>query len=262
MIRRRATAVVRPPGARPPARRKRGVAAVRAVRDRRALQDRATSAAEVRELGEPAPLHEHEALASLAQDLQVERLVRMHAEEHDVALAPQALEELEHEADVAVLDRELRLVEQVHERPRRDPARSQQERRHGAPIGAHLVRLVVVDRKPVALAVADPVHVAAVDQHAARGRRVAAGEKLEQRRLAGAVRAHDADRPRRVDGEIRRQRERLATRPAAARNSASRALRREPAEPPSIDPQPAPARARVVAQRPPQTRCARSAPAA
>jgi hypothetical protein len=40
----------------------------------------------------------------------------VHAQEDDVALVAQPPEEVEHEADVAVLDGELRLVEEVDER--------------------------------------------------------------------------------------------------------------------------------------------------
>ena len=43
-------------------------------------------------------------------------LVRVHAEEHQPSFAAQPAEEVEHEADVAVLGVELRLVEEVHER--------------------------------------------------------------------------------------------------------------------------------------------------
>src|SRR3546814_1981845 len=46
--------------------------------------------------GVPA-LHEHEALADLAQDLEVEVLVRVQAQEHHAALGAQAAEEVEHE---------------------------------------------------------------------------------------------------------------------------------------------------------------------
>ena len=61
-------------------------------------------------------LHEDEALADLAQQLDVVRLVGMQADEHHPALVPQAAEEVEHEADVAVLRVELRLVEEVDQR--------------------------------------------------------------------------------------------------------------------------------------------------
>ncbi len=59
-------------------------------------------------------------------------------------------------------------------------------------------------RSPVAHA----VDVLAGDQHPARRRPVAAGDELEQRRLARPVRPHDADDRRRGDREIGVQRER------------------------------------------------------
>src|SRR4051812_10301902 len=73
---------------------------------------------EVRELRDVAAVDEQEASAHLAQDLEVERLVRVHAQEDDVAFVAQPPEEIQHEADVAVLDRELRLVEEMDEGPR------------------------------------------------------------------------------------------------------------------------------------------------
>ena len=76
------------------------------------------------------PLHEQEALADLAQDLELERRRRVQAHEHQPALAAQPAEEIQHEADVAVLGVELRLVEQVHQRIGA-ARRLQQERRLG-----------------------------------------------------------------------------------------------------------------------------------
>ncbi len=73
-----------------------------------------------------------------------------------------------------------------------------------------------MNREPVALAIADAMDVAPFDQHAARARAVAAGDELEQRRLAGAIGTEQTDRARRVDGEIRFEAEGLAARPAGA----------------------------------------------
>src|SRR3546814_14465830 len=67
-------------------------------------------------MGQLPALHEHEALADLAQDLEVEVLVRVQAQEHHAALGAQAAEEVEHEADIAVLGVELWFVEQVDQR--------------------------------------------------------------------------------------------------------------------------------------------------
>ena len=50
-----------------------------------------------------------------------------------------------------------------------------------------------MDGEAVALAVAHALHVLPGHHDAARRRRVGAGDHLEQRGLAGAVRAHDAD---------------------------------------------------------------------
>ena len=47
----------------------------------------------------------------------MERLVGVQTHEHHVPLCAQLREEREHEADVTVGDGELRLVEEVHERP-------------------------------------------------------------------------------------------------------------------------------------------------
>ena len=58
------------------------------------------------------------------QDVEVPALVRMQAQEHEPPVAPQPPEEIQHEADVAVLRVELRLVEEVHVRRRRSRARS------------------------------------------------------------------------------------------------------------------------------------------
>ena len=85
----------------------------------------------------------------------------MQAHEDQPALGAQPAEEVQHEADVAVLGVELRLVEQVDQRHRRvralaagRPARALRKR-------AHLVGLVVVDRQPVALALPHAVDVLA-----------------------------------------------------------------------------------------------------
>ena len=61
-------------------------------------------------------VHEHLAIADFVQDIQVHRVVRVQAEEHQPAVVAQAAEEVEHEADVAVLCVELGFVEQVHQR--------------------------------------------------------------------------------------------------------------------------------------------------
>ena len=67
----------------------------------------------VRHPRHPAAGDEQESPAALAQDVQVVRLFRVQAEEHQPALVAQLAEEIEHEADVAVLRVELRLVEQM-----------------------------------------------------------------------------------------------------------------------------------------------------
>ena len=95
--------------------------------------------------------HKHELLADLAQDIDVIGLLRMHAQEHQPLALTQRTEEIQHEADVPVLDRELRLIEEVNERPRaagvlEHPRRSRLAKR------AHLVRLMIVDCEAVALA--------------------------------------------------------------------------------------------------------------
>ena len=71
--------------------------------DSRAPRDRPPARRSDANWRDPPLPHEDEALADLAQDLEVERLVRMHAQEHHVALLAQRAEEIEHEADVAVL---------------------------------------------------------------------------------------------------------------------------------------------------------------
>src|SRR5690606_36254176 len=58
---------------------------------------------------EPALVHEDEPPAQLLEDLDMVGLVRVEADEHHLALVAQAAEEIEHEADVAVLHAELRL---------------------------------------------------------------------------------------------------------------------------------------------------------
>ncbi len=158
-------------------------------------------------MAEAAAVDEDEAVAAFAQDLEVVGLVRMQAEKDQPIAAAQGAEEVEHEADVAVLRIELRLVEEMDQRVA--PSRARHQRLRAAALErAHLVRLVVVDRQPVALAVAHRVDVLAIDQDAARARPVAAGDELEQRRLAGAVRPHDADDAGLVDAEVGGERER------------------------------------------------------
>jgi hypothetical protein len=148
-----------------------------------------------------ALVHEDEALAHLAQDIEVVALVRMQAQEHRPPFGAQAAEEVEHEADVAVLGVELRLVEEVHHGIGR--LRGLQEKvGAGAPELPHLVGLVVVDGKAIALPRLDGVDVLAHAQHAARARQVGPGDELEQRGLAGAVRPHHAHDLRALHAEV------------------------------------------------------------
>jgi len=103
----------------------------------------------------------------------MESLVRVQTEEDQPPLAAQLAEEIEHEADVAVLGVELRLVEQVHHRVVA-ARRLEQEIGLAAPEAPHLVGLVVVDGKPVALARLDVVDVLPRADHAPSARRVRA----------------------------------------------------------------------------------------
>ena len=61
--------------------------------------------------GHLAAADEQEALAGLAQDVELEGRGRVQADQHQPALVPQPAKEIQHEADVAVLRVELRLVE-------------------------------------------------------------------------------------------------------------------------------------------------------
>jgi len=73
-----------------------------------------------------------------------------------------------------------------------------------------------VDREPVAFAIAHRMDGLPVDQHAPGARLIAAGDELEQGRLARAVRPHHTDDRRPVDREVGVQREGgLSLRPAA-----------------------------------------------
>ena len=113
----------------------------------------------------------------------------------------------------AVLNRELGLIEEVH--PWSGAAGMlEQERRHSLAEGAHLIRLMVVNCEPIALAIPDAMNVAPVDQHAPAARAIAAGDELEQCRFAGAIGTEKADRARLRHGEIGFEVEGLAARPA------------------------------------------------
>ena len=84
-------------------------------------------ASQRREIGgmrQLAVLDEDEALADLLEDLELEARGRVQADEDQPALGAQAAEEIEHEADVAVLRVELRLVEEVDQRIVASRARS------------------------------------------------------------------------------------------------------------------------------------------
>src|SRR4029434_3781576 len=76
------------------------------------------------------------------------------------------------------------------------------------------IRLMVVNREPVALAIPDAVNVTPLHQHASAAWAIAAGDELEQRRLAGTVGSEKTDRAGRIDYEIRFETEALAPRPA------------------------------------------------
>ena len=160
-----------------------------------------------------AALDEDETLADLAQDVEMVALVRVQADEHRPAFGLQAAEKVEHEADVAVLGIELRLVEQVHHRI--VAARGlEQEIGFAAPEAPYLVGLVVVDREAVALARLDAVDVLPHAHDAPRGGRVGAGYQFEQRRLPRAVRPEHADDLGLFEREARLQPERGAPTPA------------------------------------------------
>src|SRR5690606_5044646 len=90
-------------------------------------------------------LHEDEALADLLEDFEVETLVGVDAEEHQPSLRAQPAEEVEHEADIAVLRVELRLVEQVHDGIGAAGALQERVWHPGAEM-PDLIGLVVVDR--------------------------------------------------------------------------------------------------------------------
>src|SRR5690606_27088805 len=79
-----------------------------------------------------------------------------------------------------------------------------------------LVGLVIVNRQPVAFVDAHPVDVATLHFDVAGGRRVGAGDELEQSRLARAVRPHHADDAGLLDAEIRFEAKRLLRRQPAA----------------------------------------------
>src|SRR5690606_32879771 len=82
---------------------------------------------------------------------------------------------------------------------------------------AHLVGLVVMDRQPVALVDLNTVYVPPRDDNSAFGWIIIAGDQLEERGLAGAVRSDHAHNARAGKFKIRREREGLAARhPAAA----------------------------------------------
>src|SRR4051794_32222794 len=105
----------------------------------------------------------------------MEALVGLDAQEDDVSIVAQAAEEFEDEADVAILDGKLRLVEQVAEGA--CPLRPLQHPRHARLVESpNLVGLVIVDGEPIALGVANTVDVAAVHEHAPLAWRIAAGD--------------------------------------------------------------------------------------
>src|SRR5436190_6105911 len=116
----------------------------------------------------------------------------MQADEDQPAFASEPAEEIEHETDVAVLRVELRLVEQVHARIVAACVFEKQRWRTDTPL-ADLIRLVIVDRQPIALPRLDPVDVLTRAEHAPGIGNIAASDHFEQRRLAGAVRAENAD---------------------------------------------------------------------
>src|SRR5215204_2209887 len=62
--------------------------------------------------------HQQILLGNLSEDFQMPGRGRMQAQHHEATLGPQFAEEVEHEADIAVLEVELRLVEQMHYRRR------------------------------------------------------------------------------------------------------------------------------------------------
>jgi hypothetical protein len=169
---------------------------------------------------EQAPvLDEDEALADLAEDVDVVGLVRVERYQHEPLRGAQAPEELQHEADVPVLGDELRLVEQVDERPVRGRA-LQQEVRPGSAEPPELIGLMMMDGEPVALVVAHAVDILTRAADPASGRAVAARDELEQRRLARAVRAEYAH-----DGRLLAAPRGRARRSICGRTSASPAWR-------------------------------------
>ena len=122
-------------------------------------------AGEIRRLQKAASLDEDEALACVAQDIELPAFVRMQAYKHEPAVGAQPAEEIEHEPDIAVLGVELRLVEQMHVR-RRTHCPFEHERWPRTLERPHLIRLVVMKREAVALAVAHAMDVLAQDADA------------------------------------------------------------------------------------------------
>src|SRR5438876_8951349 len=177
-------------------------------------------------VGQPPVLDEDEAVRDLAEDVDVVRLVRVQGQKHQSPLGAQAPEEREHEPDVAVVDVELRLVEEMHERVVLPRAREQGVE-HPPSKAAHLVGLVVVDRQPVAFVVSDPMDVATRAQDGARRGAITAGDQLEQGRLAGAVGAEHAHDGRLADGEVGLERKRRRSEEAKAVFLAERAYLEE-----------------------------------
>src|SRR5258706_14309323 len=112
------------------------------------------------------------------------------------------LEEVQHEPDVTVLGAELWLVEDVHQWII-GTRRFEHETRDALLHTSYLVRLVVVNDHPVPFAVLDPVDVLSRADDPATGRNVASGKKLEERRRARPIGAHDADNVGALDRAVR-----------------------------------------------------------
>jgi len=168
---------------------------------------------QVGELVHLALMHEQEALARLREHFEMERLVRMDAQQDDVSFVAQAAEELQHEADVAILDRELRLVEQMDERPfalcpLEHPRHPRLAKR------ANLVGLMIMDRESVPLGITNTVNVTAAHEHTALARSITARDELEECRLARPVGPEHADGLCARDGEVGGERERGRARQA------------------------------------------------
>src|SRR5688572_18796693 len=102
---------------------------------------------------------EHEALADVSQDVDVQGLVGMQAHEHQAATIAKAAEEVEHEADVAVLCIELWFVEQMNAGALGVCALLQESGLE-ASVVTHLVRLVVMHGQSVTLGRSHLVDVA------------------------------------------------------------------------------------------------------